>query len=137
MRRRYYVDRKYRDQPYSNYYFFHKLLDGLIKDDTLCLGDKNFELREWKEIMRYLNSHPEIEGLRAVNCDINDEVAKIIASTHNLKKITLAVNQISAKGARYLSELNLDLLDLSYNPIDNEAIANFEFSQIKELDLLG
>ena len=42
MRRRYYVDRKYRDQPYSNYYFFHKLLDGLIKDDTLCLGDQNF-----------------------------------------------------------------------------------------------
>ncbi len=38
-----------------------------------------------------------MQGLRAINCDINDEAAEIIAATYHLKKITLLDNQISTK----------------------------------------
>lgn len=111
-----------------------------VKEDSLKLHLKKIDI---SELVRFLQSKPNITKLSLKGCYIGDEGAKALANGNlaNLTKLDLNFNEINAEGAEALANgnlANLTQLDLTSNNIGDEgakALANGKLANLTSLDV--
>ena len=111
-----------------------------VRDDFLDLHSKTINI---SELVRFLQSNPNITKLSLKHCYIDDEGAKALANGNlaNLTQLDLSSNSIGYEGAEALANgnlANLTQLDLSFNEIGDEgakALANGNLTNLTSLDV--
>ena len=110
-----------------------------VRDDFLDLYSKTINT---SELVRFLQSKPNITKLSLKHCYIDDEGAKALANGNfaNLTQLDLSSNSIDDEGAKALANgnlANLTQLDLSSNSIDDEgakALADLKKVNVKGIE---